>query len=77
VYSASNKVLFESTIIYVANSKNVSFLGPKGINDIAKQIAGSIGPSGNNRDYLFGLDEALRIIAPETPDEHVQELTEV
>jgi cation transport protein ChaC len=56
----------------------VSFLGPgKDIHEIAATIANSIGPSGNNRDYLFGLDQALRIIAPETPDMHVVALTEV
>jgi cation transport protein ChaC len=70
--------LFKNAIIYVANSENVSFLGPgKNIHEIANTVATSMGPSGNNRDYLFGLDQALRILAPGAPDEHVVKLTEV
>lgn len=47
-------------LVYIATEDNAAFLGPAPEADIARQIAGSTGPSGPNRDYLVHLAEALR-----------------
>jgi len=58
--------------LYVASERNPAYLGPAGLDEIAAHIAEARGPSGANRDYLFGLAEALRNIGD--ADEHVAEL---
>lgn len=58
--------------LYVADQRNPAYLGPAGLDEIAAHIAAAHGPSGANRDYLFGLAEALRRIGDN--DLHVAEL---
>ncbi|GIY20553.1 putative glutathione-specific gamma-glutamylcyclotransferase 2, partial [Caerostris extrusa] len=60
--------------IYVANTENPYYLGPAPIEDIAKQIFLSVGPSGRNDDYLLQLAETMRKIAPNIKDDHLYEL---
>lgn len=38
---------------------NRYYLGPAPLDEMARQIASAIGPCGNNRDYLFQLEQAL------------------
>lgn len=59
-------------VTYLAPPDNFAWLGDAPIDQMAAQIAHSHGPSGANRDYLFGLAEALR--ARRVLDEHVFEL---
>ncbi|MBL7252589.1 gamma-glutamylcyclotransferase [Alloalcanivorax sp. C16-2] len=59
----------EEGLVYIATEDNAAFLGPASEAAIARQIAGSHGPSGPNRDYLLNLAEALRELGAE--DEHV------
>jgi cation transport regulator ChaC len=56
-------------VVYIARDDNGSFLGPATEADIARQIAGSIGPSGPNSDYLTQLAVALRELGRD--DAHV------
>ncbi|OAY69480.1 gamma-glutamylcyclotransferase 2-2 [Ananas comosus] len=53
---------------------NKYYLGPASLEDMAMQIATAKGPCGNNRDYLFLLEKALRNIGHE--DDYVTELAE-
>ncbi|WP_150911678.1 gamma-glutamylcyclotransferase [Marinobacter halotolerans] len=62
----------EDGLVYIATEDNPAFLGPATSEDIARQIARSIGPSGPNRDYLLNLAEALRALGDH--DAHVFEI---
>ena len=56
-------------LVYMATPDNAAFLGEASIDEIAKQINHSSGPSGHNRDYVFDLADALR--DNNESDEHV------
>ena len=55
--------------IYVADEANANYLGPAPLEEIARQIRASHGPSGPNVEYLTRLAKALREMGAE--DEHV------
>jgi cation transport protein ChaC len=57
---------------YHATSENVNYLGAADINDIARQVANSHGPSGSNIDYVLKLEAALLELGAE--DSHISEL---
>jgi cation transport regulator ChaC len=59
----------EEGLVYIATEDNAAFLGEAPEQDIARQIAASVGPSGRNCDYLTELAEALRALGKH--DEHV------
>ena len=58
--------------VYVADLDNPAFLGDAPIDQLARHILRSHGPSGSNRDYLLQLAEALRAIGDD--DAHVSAL---
>ncbi|POS80746.1 cation transporter ChaC [Diaporthe helianthi] len=64
------------TLVYIGTPDNDQFVGPQDIQALAEHICRSEGPSGLNRDYLLGLDEALQELSPESGDEHVTDLSE-
>lgn len=53
---------------------NPQFLGALLPEQIAFTINASIGPSGENREYLLHLQESLEILSPHSHDEHVADL---
>ena len=59
-------------VVYVANQKNPAFLGPAPLEELARHIRESHGPSGSNRDYLLKLAQALRDLSESDP--HVEAL---
>jgi len=62
-------------LIYIGLPDNPQFLGPQDPQALAEHIVHSRGPSGENKDYLYQLDEALRGLSDESADEHVHDLT--
>ena len=56
-------------LIYIARKDNAAYLGEASIDEIARHIHASSGPSGENRDYVFALADALRL--HDEKDEHV------
>lgn len=59
----------KSGMTYLAPPENPAFLGPAPDETIARQMARSSGPSGNNVDYVIDLARALRAMGER--DEHV------
>jgi len=60
--------------LYVGTEDNPFYLGPAPLDDMAKQIFDSEGPSGQNKEYILNLAEALKTIAPEAEDDHLYSL---
>ena len=59
-------------LVYVAGPSNPNYLGPAPIDAIARQVAGAVGPSGENPEYVFELARSLRALG--AADAHVFEL---
>eukprot|EP00842_Homolaphlyctis_polyrhiza_P006029 jgi/Hompol1/6427/HPOL_002156-RA len=78
VYDAkSHDVVVESALLYVGTTTNPSFVGPmESVEALARHIWVSRGPSGMNKDYLYGLAKALEAIGGER-DEHITELESI
>lgn len=64
------------TLVYIGTPDNDQFTGPQDPQALAEHIARSEGPSGLNRDYLFGLERGLDELSPESGDEHVTDLSD-
>ncbi len=64
-------------MVYIATEDNEGYLGPASTEEIAKQIAKSVGPSGKNVEYLLNLAEGMRSIAPGEEDMHLFELERI
>ncbi|UKZ63280.1 uncharacterized protein TrAtP1_004508 [Trichoderma atroviride] len=62
------------TLVYIGTPDNEQFVGPQDPQKLAEHILRSRGPSGLNKDYLFGLDTALAELCPESEDVHVSDL---
>ena len=61
-------------LVYIGMPDNPNFLGALRQDDVAKKINQSIGPSGENREYLLQLEEALLRLGPASGDEHISDL---
>ena len=62
-------------LVYIGTPDNEQFVGPEDPQQLAEHIYHSQGPSGLNRDYLWGLEEALNGLSVESEDEHVTDLS--
>ncbi|KAK5990584.1 Glutathione-specific gamma-glutamylcyclotransferase [Cladobotryum mycophilum] len=62
------------TLVYIGTPDNEQFVGPQDPQELAEHIFRSRGPSGLNKDYLLGLDEALAELSPDSGDIHVSDL---
>lgn len=63
--------ILKGATVYVGTVENPNYLGPAPLEDIARQIATSVGPSGPNPEYLFQLSAAMRELAPTAQDDHL------
>ena len=61
-----------SGLTYLATAENHNYLGPAPLEQIAAQVRGARGPSGDNRDYVLRLAGSLREMGNQ--DDHVFEL---
>lgn len=61
-------------LVYIGMPDNPQFLGALDPAAVAETINQSIGPSGENREYLLQLDEALQTISSSSHDEHIADL---
>lgn len=61
-------------LVYIGLPDNPQFLGPQDPQVLAEHIVRSRGPSGENKDYLYGLDQALKELSADSGDEHVHDL---
>jgi len=61
-------------LVYIGLPDNPQFLGPQDPQALAEKIVQSRGPSGENKEYLYQLEEALRGLSEESADEHVFDL---
>ncbi|NVB40555.1 gamma-glutamylcyclotransferase [Pseudenhygromyxa sp. WMMC2535] len=61
-----------SVLVYVATPANPHWLGEAALEDIARQVARSVGPSGPNAEYVLRLAESL--VEMGARDDHVEAL---
>lgn len=61
-------------LCYIGLPDNPQFLGPQDPQALAEHIIISRGPSGENKDYLYQLEEALNGLSKESGDEHISDL---
>jgi cation transport protein ChaC len=59
-------------LVYRATPGNPDYLGPASLDDIARQVLDSVGPSGPNAEYVLELARALREMGAQ--DDHVFDL---
>ena len=59
------------TLVYIGTELNPNYLGPAPIEDIAKQVVDSRGPSGCNTEYVLKLAESMRTNFPSVRDSHL------
>lgn len=75
--SSASKVVVPDKIqclLYIGLPTNPQFVGPQDPQALAEHIMRSRGPSGENREYLYQLGEALEGLSDESGDEHVRDL---
>jgi cation transport regulator ChaC len=62
-------------ITYIAHPHNSNYLGESALEDIARQISSSAGPSGSNKEYILELYQSLK--QHNIQDGHVQTLAQL
>lgn len=62
-------------LVYIAAPSNVNFLGPATLDTIAAVVREAVGPSGDNREYVLRLAQALADM--DVVDPHVRDLAEL
>ncbi|KAL8994726.1 MAG: hypothetical protein Q9188_006987 [Gyalolechia gomerana] len=66
--------VIERCMVYIGLPENPQFLGVQDPDELARHIWKSKGPSGENKEYLFMLEEALNKLGKGAGDEHVEDL---
>jgi len=61
-------------LVYIGLPDNPVFLGPQEPQQLAEHIVRTRGPSGENKEYLYSLEQALVKLSPESGDDHVSDL---
>jgi len=61
-------------LVYIGLPTNPQFVGPQDPSALAEHILGSVGPSGENKEYLYMLEKSLLDLSPESEDNHVVDL---
>lgn len=61
-------------LVYIGLPSNPQFIGPQDPQALAEHIVHSRGPSGENKDYLYELEQALEGLSEQSGDEHVSDL---
>ncbi|WFD17810.1 hypothetical protein MCAP1_000019 [Malassezia caprae] len=74
--SEEPQVLVPEALVYVGLPDNEAFVGPQPLDELAERIHTCHGPSGPNDEYLLRLAEAVRILTPESKDNHLFSLEE-
>jgi|SRR6266516_3596576 len=73
-YPADVNLTSIRTMVYIGTPDNPQFAGPQDPQKLAEHIQKSKGPSGENKEYLYMLEEGLNELSKESGDEHVQDL---
>ncbi|MCJ1396953.1 hypothetical protein MMC11_000145 [Xylographa trunciseda] len=63
-------------LVYIGLPDNPQFMGPQAPQSLAEHICQSRGPSGENVQYLFMLEHALKGLGKNSGDEHVHDLAD-
>ncbi|KAM0746039.1 ChaC-like protein [Meredithblackwellia eburnea MCA 4105] len=75
VDEAGKEILVEPGCkVYVGETHNPSFAGKTLMKDLSEVIATTVGPSGPNKEYLYNLCEAVKLLCPESEDAYLKEL---
>lgn len=61
-------------LVYIGLPSNPQFLGPQDPDALAKHIIKSKGPSGENDEYLYMVEQALNELSADSGDEHISDL---
>ena len=61
-------------LVYIGMPDNPQFLGALHPQEVAERISWCKGPSGENQEYLFQLEESLKNLGQASGDEHVSDL---
>lgn len=69
-------ILVEKALVYVGLPDNEAFVGPQPLDELAERIYICEGPSGRNDEYLLRLAEAVRLLTPDSIDNHLFTLEE-
>ncbi|KAG8986396.1 hypothetical protein FRB94_003447 [Tulasnella sp. JGI-2019a] len=74
IVDGKEEVVVSQATIYVGKINNPDFVGSEPIDQLARHIHSSEGPSGKNKDYFYELARAVRELAPESSDSHLTAL---
>jgi len=74
VVDGREQIAIPKATVYVGRMDNPAFVGSAPLDQLAEHIWKCEGPSGKNKDYLYGLADAVRELAPESFDSHLTAL---